>query len=31
VVMDMAPASTLYHLIVAATELLDHLELVESK
>lgn len=25
VVVDVAPASTLYHLIVAATELLDHL------
>jgi mannose/cellobiose epimerase-like protein (N-acyl-D-glucosamine 2-epimerase family) len=31
VVVDVAPASTLYHLIVAAMELLDHFELVESK
>lgn len=27
VVVDVAPASTLYHLIVAAMELLDHFEL----
>lgn len=31
VVADMAPASTLYHLIVAAMELLDHFELVTKK
>jgi len=30
VVVDVAPASTLYHLIVAAMELLDHFELVAS-
>ena len=31
VVVDVAPASTLYHLIVAAMELLDHFELVAKK
>lgn len=31
VVVDVAPASTLYHLIVAAMELLDHFELVGQK
>jgi mannose/cellobiose epimerase-like protein (N-acyl-D-glucosamine 2-epimerase family) len=30
VVVDVAPASTLYHLIVAAMELLDHFELVKK-
>lgn len=30
VVVDVAPASTLYHLIVAAMELLDHFELAEK-
>lgn len=31
VVVDVAPASTLYHLIVAAMELLDHFELAGEK
>lgn len=31
VVVDVAPASTLYHLIVAAMELLDHFELAAKK
>lgn len=31
VVVDVAPASTLYHLIVAAMELLDHFELIAQK
>lgn len=31
VVVDVAPASTLYHLIVAAMELLDHVELAANK
>lgn len=31
VVVDVAPASTLYHLIVAAMELLDHFELTAQK
>ncbi len=30
VVVDLAPASSLYHLIVAAMELLDHCELADS-
>ena len=31
VVVDVAPASTLYHLIVAAMELIDHFELATKK
>ncbi|MFC3115694.1 AGE family epimerase/isomerase [Cellvibrio fontiphilus] len=30
IVVDVAPASTLYHLIVAAMELLDHFELIKT-
>jgi hypothetical protein len=31
VVVDVAPASTLYHLIVAAVELIDHCKGVYTK
>jgi mannose/cellobiose epimerase-like protein (N-acyl-D-glucosamine 2-epimerase family) len=31
IVVDVAPASTLYHLIVAAMELIDHFELAAKK